>query len=64
MPLMARLASLVFPTSRAAAKKIEGGVYSLGALSVPFNVIGLLFLLFTSITFNFPTVSPMDSENM
>lgn len=63
MPLLARLASLAVPSTRARAKKIEGGVYSLGVLSVPFNIIGLLYLLFTTITFNFPTVSPVDSEN-
>ncbi len=28
------------------------------------NVIGFLFLLFTSITFNFPTVYPVDRDNM
>ncbi len=28
------------------------------------NLLGLLFLVFTSITFNFPTLSPVDSGNM
>lgn len=28
------------------------------------NIIGLLYLVFTSITFNFPTLAPVDSENM
>ncbi|KAF7189472.1 Choline transport protein [Pseudocercospora fuligena] len=64
MPLMARLASLILPSSRAQAKKIEGGLYSLGAFSVPLNIIGLVFLLFTTITFNFPSVYPVTSENM
>lgn len=27
-------------------------------------MIGLAFLLFTSTTFNFPTLAPLDSENM
>lgn len=31
---------------------------------MPINVMALLYLLFTSITFNFPTVNPVDSENM
>lgn len=57
MPLFARLVSLAYPSSRAYAMKIEGGLYSLGVLSIPFNVVGLLFLSFAAITFNFPTVS-------
>ena len=28
------------------------------------NVIGLLFLVFTSITFNFPTLNPVDEEDV
>jgi choline transport protein len=39
-------------------------MYSLGRLSIPLNVIGLVYLLFTTITFNFPGVSPVTSENM
>ncbi|KAK4502896.1 hypothetical protein PRZ48_006322 [Zasmidium cellare] len=64
MPLMARLASVALPSTRAKAMKIKGGLYSLGVFSIPFNIIGLVYLLFTTITFNFPTVSPVDSENM
>lgn len=63
MPLMARLASVALPSTRANAMKIKGGLYSLGVFSIPFNIIGLVYLLFTTITFNFPTVSPVDSEN-
>ena len=39
-------------------------MYSLGRLSIPLNVLGLVFLIFTSITFNFPTLSPVNSEDM
>jgi hypothetical protein len=40
------------------------GPYSLGKYSLALNVIGFLYLTFFSITFNFPTISPVDSENM
>jgi hypothetical protein len=33
-------------------------------LSLGFSVIGLLFLLFASITFNFPSNAPVTSESM
>jgi choline transport protein len=59
MPLLARLISLFGPD------RVEiGGLYNLGKLSIPLNVVGLLFLVFASITFNFPTVNPVTSENM
>ena len=41
-----------------------GGPYNLGRLSIPLNVIGVLYLIFTTITFNFPIFSPVTSENM
>lgn len=40
------------------------GPWSLGRWGFALNLIGLIFLLFTSITFNFPTLAPVDSENM
>ncbi|KXT07782.1 hypothetical protein AC579_4302 [Pseudocercospora musae] len=64
MPLMARLTSLMLPSCRAQAKKIGGGLYFQGALSVPLNITGLVFLLFTTITFNSPSVCPVSTENM
>ncbi|WPH03217.1 putative GABA permease [Acrodontium crateriforme] len=61
MPLLARLLSFVFSEKKHA--RIPG-LYTLGAWSVPMNAIGLLFLVFLSITFNFPSAYPVTSENM
>lgn len=44
--------------------KVIPGPYTLGKWSVWLNLIGLVFLVFTSITFNFPTLSPVDENNM
>lgn len=44
--------------------RVIPGPYTLGRYSVWLNILGLLFLVFTSITFNFPTVDPVDRENM
>ena len=63
MPLLARLVSLALPSTRANAMKIEGGLYNLGAWSIPLNVIGLLYLVFASATFSLPTVNPVTSES-
>lgn len=41
-----------------------GVAYSLGRLSVPLNVLGLVYLVFIAITCNFPTKSPVTPENM
>lgn len=59
MPLLARI--LARCTGRA---RIMSGPYSLGRYGVYMNIIGLAFLVFTSITFNFPTLSPVNSGNM
>ena len=40
------------------------GPYTLGKYGIVVNIIGLAFLVFTSITFNFPTLAPVDQENM
>lgn len=61
--LLARLASLMTRNPNPAVKHI-GGAYSLGRLSVPLNVLGLVYLVFIAITCNFPTQSPVTSENM
>ncbi|KAL8830243.1 MAG: hypothetical protein Q9170_005826 [Blastenia crenularia] len=44
--------------------KILPGPYTLGRYGIYINLIGLAFLIFTSITFNFPTLAPVDKENM
>ncbi|KAL9121580.1 MAG: hypothetical protein Q9187_001859 [Circinaria calcarea] len=59
MPLLARvLARFTGHT------QVLSGPYALGKYSIVLNAIGLVFLLFTSITFNFPTVNPVDQYNM
>lgn len=59
MPLLARIISWFMGDA-----KVLSGPYSLGKFGMWMNIIGLVFLVFTSITFNFPTLSPVDSENM
>lgn len=59
MPLLSRILAHV-----SGRKHRLEGPYSLGKLGLPFNIIGFLFLTFASITFNFPTIKPVDSENM
>ncbi len=59
MPLLARVISHF--TGHA---KVLSGPYTLGRWGIWMNIVGLVFLVFTSITFNFPTLSPVDSGNM
>ncbi|KAG9522252.1 putative GABA permease, partial [Aureobasidium melanogenum] len=59
MPICAKLLS----TAMGQAVKLDG-LWDLGQWSVPVNLVGAIYLLFTSITFNFPTENPVDSENM
>ncbi|KAL9111241.1 MAG: hypothetical protein Q9227_004319 [Pyrenula ochraceoflavens] len=44
--------------------KVLPGPYTLGRWGIWLNLVGFLFLLFAAITFNFPSVAPVDSENM
>lgn len=44
--------------------KVLPGPYTLGKWGIWLNLIGLLFLTFAAITFNFPSVAPVTSENM
>lgn len=60
MPLLARLLSHF--TSSAPVQ--INGLYNLGKLSVPLNFVGLVYLVFTAVTFNFPTLRPVTPENM
>lgn len=59
MPLLARILS-----SFTADAKPMNGPFTLGRWGLLMNVVGLVFLVFTSITFNFPTLAPVTSENM
>ena len=59
MPLFARI--LAHLTGK--KHRLEGP-YSLGRWGLPLNIIGFLFLTFCCITFNFPTVNPVDKDNM
>ena len=58
MPLLARLTNLK------ANKHISGTAYSLGKYGPWLNGLGLLFLAFAGIDFNFPQVGPVDGNNM
>lgn len=40
------------------------GPFKLGAWGAALNAIGFLFLVFTSITFNLPSLSPVTPQNM
>ncbi|ERF72853.1 hypothetical protein EPUS_04288 [Endocarpon pusillum Z07020] len=59
IPLFARL--LARFTGHA---KVLPGPYSLGRYGVWLNLVGFLFLAFASITFNFPSISPVEKDNM
>lgn len=59
MPLLARIISWLMGDA-----KVLPGLYNLGHYGIWMNMLGLIFLLFTSVTFNFPTLNPVDSENM
>ena len=59
MPLLARILSWFTGDA-----KVLSGPFNLGRYGMMINAIGLVFLVFTSITFNFPTLAPVDSENM
>lgn len=58
MPLFARLINLK------ANKHIEGTAYSLGKYGPWINGVGLIFLMFAGIDFNFPQVGPVTADNM
>ena len=59
MPLLARILSWFTGNTKSLS-----GPYKLGRYGLMMNAVGLAFLVFTSITFNFPTLAPVDSENM
>ncbi|KAL9085183.1 MAG: hypothetical protein Q9165_007714 [Trypethelium subeluteriae] len=59
MPLFARVVSRLI-----GQKHDLEGPWSLGRYGLPLNVVGLLFLLYAIISFNFPSLYPVTSENM
>lgn len=60
MALVSRL--LGYATGHVAA--LDGPFALSVPVSISLNVVGLIFLLFASITFNFPTTYPIDHETM
>ncbi len=60
MPLLVRLISYFSGTH----KQLTGPWAMRPLVSVAVNAIGLTYLLFACITFNFPSISPVTSENM
>lgn len=59
MPLLAR----IIGHFSGKKTKLEGS-YSLGRYGIVLNIIGFLFLAFMCIISNFPSATPVDSENM
>ncbi|KAF2469341.1 amino acid transporter [Lindgomyces ingoldianus] len=59
MPLLARILAHVTGKKH----RLEGP-YSLGRHGLALNIIGFIFLTFCCITFNFPSLKPVESENM
>ncbi|KAF2714377.1 GABA permease [Pleomassaria siparia CBS 279.74] len=59
IPLLSRILAHV-----SGRKQRLQGPYSLGRYGLVLNMMGFLYLAFCCITFNFPSVNPIDSENM
>ncbi|MCJ1410627.1 hypothetical protein MMC19_004713 [Ptychographa xylographoides] len=59
MPLFVRILARI-----SGHAKVLPGPYTLGKYGIVLNVVGFIFLLFASVTFNFPTVNPVDQNNM
>jgi choline transport protein len=60
MPLLVRLISYFYGSH----KQLTGAWAMKPLVSVIVNAAGLTYLLFACITFNFPSISPVSSENM
>jgi choline transport protein len=58
-PLFARILARLTGHAR-----VLKGPYSLGKYGIWLNLIGFLFLVFATITFNFPSISPVEKDNM
>jgi choline transport protein len=59
IPLAARILARLTGHAR-----VLPGPYSLGKYGMWMNLIGFLFLVFAAITFNFPSIAPVNKENM
>jgi choline transport protein len=59
IPLAARILARLTGHAR-----VLPGPYSLGEYGIWMNLIGFLFLVFAAITFNFPSIAPVNKENM
>ena len=59
IPLFARILARFTGHAR-----VLPGPYSLGKFGIYLNLVGFLFLVFATITFNFPSISPVDKDNM
>lgn len=62
MPLLCRLWSY-YTGANLQAKAIPGA-YSLGKWSPWVNLVGLVFLIFAGVDFNFPQIGPVAADNM
>jgi choline transport protein len=59
MPLLSRI------VAHFSGKKTRlEGPYSLGRWGIVLNMIGFVYLAFVAVVANFPSVTPVDSENM
>lgn len=64
MPVFLRIYRRISRDPSYQQKELIGGEYTLGKAGMALNVLGLLYLTFTCITFNFPSVYPVNAENM
>ena len=58
MPLLVRI------WGRLEGRDDIDSAYSLGRFGMLFNIIGILYLAFAAIVFNFPSVSPVNGTTM
>ncbi|KAL4946697.1 hypothetical protein BDV06DRAFT_231771 [Aspergillus oleicola] len=65
LPLLSRLLGHITSSSPSESTfKFTGPFHLHSTLSLTLNTIGLLFLLFAFVTFNFPSEAPVNEENM
>ena len=65
LPLLSRLLGYITSSSPSKPTFIFTGPFHLSSsISLALNIIGLLFLLFAFVTFNFPSEAPVNDQNM